>query len=158
MVFCNTKLYSELSVTLSRIQSLRLIWGHWRTSTCGCGLSASSALMSDEWQSPSTLLSATENMVRTVNSVSGRSLHRDKTTPRSVHSWLTGTATDSIATWEKIEGGQPILSQDQRTSRRSSTEPLSLANSHLKRTVFLLYIRNTEIAVWNFRQANFLSV
>ena len=107
------------------------VWGHWPASPCGGALSASSGSTSDGWQSPSTLLSAMENVVRTTYPVPGPSLQKDKAALDSVHSRLTWTAMESIAMWGKVKGGQHVCPEEQ-TPWRPFTESKFPANYGIK--------------------------
>lgn len=137
------------------------VWGHGPTSPRGDVLSASWRSTSDGWRSPSTLLSAMENVVRTTYPVPGSSLQRDKASLGSVHSRLTCTASGEHCHVRNGQRGSACLARGADAMETFHWIQVSGKLWH-KMRASLLYIgsdkaQNTR-ATWNFRVASFLSI
>lgn len=158
MMFCNTKLYSKPYVTLHRIQSLQLFGDTDSPSHVGCGLSTSSRFMWDGWQSPSTLLHTTENMVKPWILFPGPPC-RDKATLRSIHQPTDLDGHTQYCHMRKDWRRSACLAPGSEDIKEIFYWIPVSGKLSLKMTVFILYICSTEVqnmkAIWNFREAFF---
>lgn len=163
MLFYNIKLYSELYVIISRIQSLQLFMVHSgpppRWDMGRCGLSGSSKSTSGRWQSPSTSVYSAPHrtIVRIPHSALG---FRDKATLENVpvRPTTAETAEPPLPTEEKwnvrqeVEGSQHV-SPRSRHLRHILPESKFLANPNMKWFSFIC-----RTVTWKFGEVNFFSI